>query len=128
MSEVEGIAELKRKLLALAGEEQEKVKRTALLEGGNVLRNAWMDHISPAYHNFLTGNYKRSIQAFYEPSDQAVYVGTDITEPPYPYWLEVGTSKMSARPALVPAFEGSKDKIFEEIVKALNILIRKYQK
>jgi hypothetical protein len=33
------------------------------------------------------------------------YIGTDLTEPPYPYYLEYGTSRMPAYATARPAFD-----------------------
>lgn len=35
------------------------------------------------------------------------YVGTNLTDPPYPFFLEYGTSRMPAYPAARPAFDES---------------------
>ncbi len=37
-----------------------------------------------------------------------IFIGTNLTDPPYPFFLEFGTSRMSARPAGRPAFEEKK--------------------
>jgi hypothetical protein len=37
------------------------------------------------------------------------HVGTDLVDPPYPYFLEYGTSRMAARPSARPAFDEMKD-------------------
>ena len=37
-----------------------------------------------------------------------VTVGTNLSDPPYPYFLEFGTSRMYARPSARPAFEEAK--------------------
>lgn len=37
------------------------------------------------------------------------YVGTNLTDPPYPYFLEYGTSRMPARPAARQAVDERKD-------------------
>jgi hypothetical protein len=36
-------------------------------------------------------------------------IGTDLTDPPYPYFLEYGTSRMPAYPAARPAFDETRD-------------------
>jgi len=42
-----------------------------------------------------------------------VIVGTDLTDPPYPYFLEFGTSRMPAYPSARPAFEETKDQMVQ---------------
>jgi len=36
-------------------------------------------------------------------------IGTDLADPPYPFYLEYGTSKMPAYPSARPAFDEMKD-------------------
>lgn len=50
---------------------------------------------------------------------QTALIGTDLTEPPYPYFLEYGTSKMPAYPAARPAF----DERYPEAVKTASAVI-----
>lgn len=40
-------------------------------------------------------------------------VGSTITDPPYGFFLEMGTSRMSARPWLLPSIDKNRDKIRE---------------
>lgn len=46
-------------------------------------------------------------------------IGTDLVDPPYPYFLEYGTSRMPAYPAARPAF----DERYPEAVKTANAVI-----
>jgi hypothetical protein len=48
-----------------------------------------------------------------------VTVGTSIKEPPYPSYLETGTSKMAARPAWVPALEIVRSKFLQIVNEAI---------
>jgi hypothetical protein len=66
------------------------------------------------------------VQQQYQAKDGVLLIGTDIIDPPYPWWLEIGTSKMAARPALTPAFEESEDDIIEAEWDALKLLLGKY--
>lgn len=52
-------------------------------------------------------------------SPMTALVGTDITDPPYPYFLEYGTSRMPAYPAARPAF----DERYPEAVRTAGIVI-----
>ena len=54
-----------------------------------------------------TGTYTEPAPAD-ESGTRTVYVGTNVEYAPY---IELGTSKMSARPYLRPAFENNRDKI-----------------
>ena len=58
-----------------------------------------------------TGTYSRSIHTEIESVSRnrvLVKVGTSITQPPYPAYLEYGTSKMPAHPIARPAWDASK--------------------
>lgn len=46
-------------------------------------------------------------------------VGSTIVEPPYPAYLENGTSNMAPRPWLLPALDESREAIKEQMYKAL---------
>lgn len=50
---------------------------------------------------------------------RTVIIGTDLTDPPYPYFLEYGTSRMPAYPAARPAFDETKDVALATIADAL---------
>ena len=50
-------------------------------------------------------------------------VGTDLTEPPYPYFLEYGTSRMPAYPAARPAFDEQADTAIRTTADVLGQLI-----
>jgi HK97 gp10 family phage protein len=43
----------------------------------------------------------------------AAIIGSNITSPPYPHYLEFGTSRMPPYPWLFPAVEMSRDKIVD---------------
>lgn len=48
-----------------------------------------------------------------------VEVGSRITKPQYPLWLEKGTDKMEARPWLEPSFDDEEPKIKQDIREVL---------
>lgn len=54
-----------------------------------------------------------------------VIVGTNLVDPPYPVFLEEGTSKMSARPSAGPAFDAKKDEAVREIGEAFREIVSK---
>lgn len=71
-----------------------------------------------------TGNLRRSIHVGDEASggDWAeCSVGTDVE---YAAFVELGTSKMAARPYLRPAVESTKGEVEREIADAVRALIR----
>jgi HK97 gp10 family phage protein len=120
---LEGEKELLKKFAKLSADSRVEIRKKALLAGGQVFATAWKGNINKEHHNFLTGTYRRSIQYTYDKF--IVLIGTNIIKPPYPWWLETGTSKMAARPAMMPAFESSKDDIVKAIIKVIRILVRK---
>ena len=50
-----------------------------------------------------TGRMRNSITHQVVESEQAVYIGTDIKDPPYPRYVELGTSRQKPQPFLRPA-------------------------
>lgn len=91
------------------------------------LVNAWKENIV-AYPVILTGTYLRSVHhEVGEVNDERVeiLVGTDIVDPPYPWFLEMGTRYMSARPTARPAFDESQDEMAAEFVASIRSLLVK---
>jgi HK97 gp10 family phage protein len=69
-----------------------------------------------------SGQYSRSIHIEVEAvgADKAVVrVGTNLTDPPYPWFLEFGTSRMPPHPIARPAFEKSKGEAAREGLRVL---------
>ena len=98
----------------------------ATMSGAMLLVNSWKLYIRQ--RAFKTGRYMDSIRGEVtrrEPGFVQVTVGTDIVKPPYPFFLEYGTSKMHPRPTARPAFDENKDKVAQEIHDALGDLIDK---
>jgi len=52
-----------------------------------------------------------------QPDKVSVVVGTNIQNPPYPFFLELGTSKMEPRPFVRPVFQKYKGKIVNAMKK-----------
>lgn len=88
-----------------------------LMAGGYVIANAAKEIITRK-KLIKTGQMKRSIHPEVE-SSTVVKIGTDITDPPYPFFLEYGTSRMPPYSFLRPALDENKDKARREIRKAL---------
>lgn len=74
-----------------------------------------------AYPAVDTGALRKSITFEVEEDGGSVkgVVGSTITNPPYPAYLEYGTSKMKPRPWMSPALESSMDYIKARYEKAM---------
>lgn len=97
--------------------EFEKAKEQILFEMGEMFVDAWRGVID-AKHVIDTGRFKNSTD--HAEDTDSTYVGTPLNDPPYPIYLETGTSKMKARPTLRPAVLENADKakqIAEDIMK-----------
>ncbi len=98
----------------------ERKTNEALKSGGMMIQNDAFKR-SP----YLTGNLRSSLNTEIEGSGdkkQAI-IGTNVSYAPH---LEYGTSKMSARPYLRPAFDSKKRAAEQEIKTALDIVLRKW--
>lgn len=148
---VVGGAELSRKFRKLEKAVQSRILEAALISGALVIQNEWKIRAphnvnSPPVKNppsRSTGNYRRSIHIGghtelapdFQGSDigaqeadlgrARVIVGTNLVDPPYPVFLEEGTSKMSARPSAGPAFDAKKDEAVREIGEAFREIVSK---
>jgi len=67
----------------------------------------------------LDAELKANLAAMQRLRSVEVTVGTDLVDPPYPYFLEFGTSRMSARPSARPAFEESKGQAISVVASTL---------
>ena len=101
----------------------EGLVNTAMVAGGQLVRNEWIQGAP-----YRTGTYKRSIHVYGHgdaelegeempaPADPLqVEVGTNITKPPYPVYLEYGTSRMAPRPSAGPALDATEDEVLQEV-------------
>ncbi len=66
-----------------------------------------------------TGNNARSIEVETEINSKGEVEGKLFTQSGYGGWLEVGTSKMPARPYLFPAFELNREKILKALQRKI---------
>ena len=62
-----------------------------------------------------------------QPNDNTAFVGSGLDNPPYPLWLEFGTSKMKPRPWLQPALDANIGNLNTNISKAVQRLINERQ-
>ena len=137
-AKIVGMASLERKFRNLEKVAQEKMLEQALVAGALVVQNEWKTRTP-----YRTGSYRRSIHIGGHSSlapgfngtdigkqsspdgGASVIVGTSITDPPYPIFLELGTSRMTARPSCGPAFDAKKDAAVKEIGDAFKDLLKK---
>lgn len=66
-----------------------------------------------------TGTYRRSIHTEADATPSTSVVGTNLTNPPYPQYLEYGTGRMAARPSARPSAERARRKIPGRIAAAI---------
>lgn len=66
-----------------------------------------------------TGTYRRSIHTETDATPDSSIVGTNLTNPPYPVYLEFGTGRMAARPSARPAAERARRKLPGRIERAV---------
>lgn len=98
------------------------------------LENAWKDKISNFYNDagyvgpdgkrglVETGTFLRSIH-HERISSREVAVGTDIVDPPYPKYLEFGTSRMAPKPTARPALDESAPRMRSEFRASMAALM-----
>jgi HK97 gp10 family phage protein len=113
---LKGSDQLLRALNAL-GDKVNNVADAAVGSGAQLIVNEWK-RLAP----YRTGTYRRSIVQ--EPGAKTKtlvtrLIGTLIQDPPYPYFLEFGTSKMPPHPSMRPAWDSKVDDAVKEIERAL---------
>lgn len=101
----------------------------AALSAGKVIGEQWSENIN-SWPLVKTGTYKRSIheQVFAEETTDdrvVVIVGTDIVEPPYPLFLEFGTSKMTPKPVGRHALDAKEREARQEFGDAFWELVKR---
>lgn len=121
-SEAENLRLLEKfRRLGKAGQRQ--ALATAALAAAKPITNQWKQNIGD-WPLIETGTYRRSIheevfQDVSEPGQVVVLIGTDIADPPYPAFLEFGTSRMAPKPVGRMAFEAQKDAAQEEFADVI---------
>jgi len=128
-------AQLKEALSKLDVATVERLANLALKSGGLVIANEWKRRAP-----IKTGTYRRSIHVagaaektpdfegteLDEPGDKlTVKIGTNIKEPPYPEFLEYGTSRMPPHPSAGPAMDATREEVLKEVGAVLAELVAK---
>lgn len=109
-------------------------RRAALLAAAIFTQSRWKEAIAqfpmhgrhPHVGLVDTGSYLRSIM--YEFVGTSVIIGTDISDPPYPMFLEFGTSRMPAYPHVRPMLDANEGKIIGEIATVLKTFLGRYSR
>jgi HK97 gp10 family phage protein len=125
-----GGVDLARRLRELSERAAEDALVAAGIAGGVVIERTWKSlfrhadeaSIAGAPPRRQTGQYSQSIhvEVLERSRDRVVVaIGTSITDPPYPVFLEYGTSRMPAHPIARPAFDQSKEEATEEMTREL---------
>lgn len=119
-----GMDELMRKLDAIPADLRGGVAADALMAGAVPIQSAWKEK-APVE----TGQYRQSIHTTLvegQGSEVWVEIGTDIVDPPYPFFLEYGTSKMGAKPSMRPAFDEQRDNAIAEVGDVIMTMLDRY--
>ncbi|HYI67134.1 MAG TPA: HK97-gp10 family putative phage morphogenesis protein [Candidatus Limnocylindrales bacterium] len=119
-----GAGRLRDRMRAL-GDRTGPAMATALEAAALPLENGWKENVR-AYPLVLTGSYMRSIHHETGPAEAGravVLVGTDIVDPPYPKFLEFGTSRMSPKPTARPALDERGDEMRREFGSSMKQLL-----
>jgi len=118
------IKEFTGQLNKLGAAVEQKTLQGALSAGAKPIIKRWKE-----LARYKTGTYRRSIHDEPLPSKglhhAAVQIGTDITDPPYPVFLEFGTSRMPAYPAARPAWDEKIDEAMAEVKNTLKDTLEK---
>ncbi len=127
MAVMDGVDKVLKTLEEVRKLGEHKILATAGLAAGGIIENQWKENIQNE-PLIRTGTYRRSIhrQVFQnvgEPGNVVVLIGTDIDDPPYPAFLEWGTSRMPAHPVGRRALEEKRDEALKEFAQVAQQLI-----
>jgi HK97 gp10 family phage protein len=145
-TEIKGLDELQRKLEAMPEKVAKKGLRAALRAGGSIMTSAFAA-FAPRLTGFLSEHFAMKISVRGDDIAGSAYVGPDgkmdypdddkgtyrvktdkrgrarnvgrIAVASVARFLEFGTSKMSARPFMTPAWESHKEIVRDEIIAKL---------
>lgn len=132
-----GGREVRAKVRSL-GREVGRAMATAAEAAALPLERRWKENVATYYARsgemgpggkrglVETGTYLRSIHHEVEssgPGGAVVLVGTDIVDPPYPFYLEFGTSRMRPKPTARPALDESGEEMRREFSESFRSLM-----
>ena len=123
---IEGAPELLAQLNEMDRKLSGEVTTAALQAGALPIQNRWKE-LTP----IKTGRYRSSIHTEVIAGMRGgrvreAIVGTDIVAPPYPFYLEFGTSRMAPRPSMRPALDEKADEAVDEVIAVVNDLLAMY--
>lgn len=116
-----------------------KAVKIGLMEGGRVVQNAAKENIKKN-KTIKTGTMLRSIDIRKVNNELAVLIGSDISDPPYPTYIEFGTAPhviknawgrgitvnhpgTQPKPFLRPALDENINEIEKEIAQVIRIVL-----
>jgi HK97 gp10 family phage protein len=126
---IEGVPEVLAQLNEMDRKLSGEVTSAALQAGALPIQNRWKELVRDRAHK--TGSYMRSIHTEVIAGHMGgrmreAIVGTDIVDPPYPFFLEFGTSRMAPRPTMRPALDEKASEAEAEVIDVLNVLLAQY--
>lgn len=119
-----GVQDLNAKLQRLEGA-MPRLIADSLMVGVLPLNDRWKENIL-TYPLVRTGTYMRSVHAEVlgtTPTGAEVMVGTNLTDPPYPYYLEFGTWSIAPKGVARNAFDATTRQVVEESQRAFQFLL-----
>jgi HK97 gp10 family phage protein len=122
--QVFGAREMSMKLRRIQNQLPDMMEN-ALLTGTMALETQWKLNIQQ-YPLIRTGTYLRSVHREVMPrngSIVSVMVGTNLTDPPYPDFLEFGTRRMSAKPTARPALDATEGTVRRDTEAAFRMML-----
>lgn len=102
--------------------------RAAMTAGALVVASEWRNAIY-RYPLVETGTYGRSVGFEIVQRDGTniiAVIGTDIVDPPYPFFLEYGTSRMTAKVHVRPAMDRAMPLAERQMGMVLDNMIARY--
>lgn len=118
-AEIKGLKEIIDKLNALPKKLENKVVRSAVRKGVNEIRDLARSKVS-----IDTGNLRKSIVTIGHRENGKIALKVTVRQrksksaksPYYAKFVELGTSKMVAKPFLRPALDESEDKVLDTVI------------
>lgn len=122
-----GNAELNRKLNSIKHHMGQLIA-DSLMVGAMPMNDRWKENIR-TWPLVETGAYMRSVhvELVTQSVDSAeVMVGTNLVNPPYPYFLEFGTWAMTPKPVARNALDSTWGDVQREAQRAFEYLLQRY--